>query len=144
MSNKEIAALLRALADLVERSDSKDIKDLLEGKARIISEDFLTMKTPKKDKKQPLPIKVNFESVRGRLENAASYEEGLKILEEEGVITRRNYLDELASLYDVSHPKTIKMNQLADRIVSAVVDSRLQVETMRSLNISGGSKSRDK
>jgi hypothetical protein len=139
MNKKEISALLRAVADLFERADSKDIKRLLEGGACLLIGDL-------QKKVENLPtspqIKVHWEKVKNRLETAGSTEEGLRILREEGVDKRKRDLEELARYYDVAVRKSEPMNSLTNRIVDAVVGSRVYSETMKNLDLRSHGKTR--
>ncbi|MGO9568038.1 MAG: hypothetical protein ACLP5H_10890 [Desulfomonilaceae bacterium] len=139
MNKKEIAALLRAVADLLERTDPRDVKRLLEGRASLVIGD------PQKDfEPHPsnLQIKVHWEKVKKRLEAARTTAEGLQILREEGADRTKRDLEELARHYDVAVRKSEPMANLANRIVDAVVGSRIYSETMKSLDLRSHGKTR--
>lgn len=139
MNKKEIVALLRAVADLLERTDPRGVKRLLEGRASLVLGD------PQKDFEPQSPnlqIKVHWDKVKTRLETARTTDEGLQILREEGVDRRKRDLEELARRYDVAARKSEAMANLANRIVDAVVGSRIYSETMKSLDLRSHGKTR--
>jgi len=132
MKRNELASLLRAIADCLEKASPEDIKHLMEGKLRFSLEvndnNQATIAASSK-------TKLGIENIKQRLEQANSIEEGLQILREEGVDKRKQPLGELARSYEVGVRKSENMADLAYRIVNAVVGSRLHAETMRNLSL---------
>ncbi len=139
MTKKEIAVILRAIADLLERTEPKEIKNLLKGTAHLVVD------YPKRgldNHSKNLQIKINWETVKSRLEAAQSTDEGLRILREEGLIRRRRNLEELARLYDVATSKSESVSMLAQHIADTVVGSRIYSETIQNLDLRSNRKTR--
>lgn len=130
MKRNELSALLRAIADWLDRVSPEDIKNLVAGKARFV----LEINSESKVAAPTIPkTKFDLENVKQRLEKAKSIEEGLQILRQTGLDKRKQPLEKLARCYEVGVRKSDNMADLAHRIVSAVVGSRLHAETMRNL-----------
>lgn len=136
MRQKELAALLRAVADWLDKANSEDIKSLVEGKSRftleVIEDEAATANRHQIEQKFDLGI------IRDKLEQAKSLEEGFQILRQNGIDKRKKHLEELAKSYEVGIRKSERMSDLAHRIVNAVIGSRLQVEITQNLSLGRG------
>lgn len=130
MNPKQLARLLRSLADLVERTDVAALHELLGGKRQFVLE---SVSPPSVAVPGPQDLNADLESIKGKLGKATSVDEGLRLLAEEGIDKRRSLLTQLARNYDVGIRKSERLGDFARRIVNAVVGSRVQSETMRSL-----------
>lgn len=132
MRKNEASAILKAIANWIDMATAEEIQAITEGKAR-----FVLAPAPDEDaaRENPGRLKLDLDRVQNRLETAESIEQGLEILREEGFDRRRQDLARLAKTYQVGVRKSEPMVDLAQRIVSAVVGSRLQAETMRTLDL---------
>lgn len=139
MTKKEIAAILRAIADLIERTKPSEIKNLVKGAAHLVV-DYPKRGPENHDKN--IEVKINWETVKRRLEAARSTDQGLQVLREEGVIRRRRNLEELARLYDVATSRSESVSMLAQHIADTVVGSKIYSETIQNLDLRSNRKTR--
>lgn len=129
MRTAELAALFRALADLLEQAGPSSISRLAEGELRLVLEPV-----PKAGK-SPAPQldEMDLETVKGQLAAATTVEEGMQVLARHRIDTRWSLLTTLARHYEVGVRKSERLEDLARRLVAAVVGSRIQSETIRAL-----------
>ena len=138
MRQKELAGLLRGIADWLESATSEDVKSLVEGRGRFHLEiDEVPQSSSSEKTFEP---SIDLESIRVGLEQAPSIEEALAILHSTGVDKRRKQLEQLGRSYKVAIRKSEPMSDLAHRIVSAVVGTRLHAEITQGLSLSRRSK----
>jgi hypothetical protein len=132
MSKKALVMALRQVAEIFDDLDDAQIQDFVDGAIR------LGVHSARASKRRT-PIEASGEcdvsALKEKLDAAKSIDEGLQVLHAIPDELRRQTLSMLAKSFEIGVRKTEKLSELEDRIVKAVVGSRIQSETMRSLPI---------
>ena len=137
MTRKQIAGLLRAVAEWLERATQDEVTELTSGRSAFAAQ-ARPQRSPR-PQRQP-PVRTGLDGVKRRLLEAKSVDEGLVILRDSGLAKSKGALRDLARSCDVGVRRSESTADLAHRIVSALVGSRIQAETMRSLPLEAGVK----
>jgi len=132
MSNKELVSVLTTISEMLDRSDIKGAKQLLDQKTRML---LKRSKARVKISSSEKLLDIQWDRVKSRLGSANSLEEGYQILKEEGVDKRKRYLEYLATQYTVPVRKSERINDLARRILDSAVGSRIYSDIIMNLDV---------
>lgn len=127
MSSREIANLLRAIADVIERSNVSDIESLTEAMSR--GGRNQRAKTSSGSGKQKDNAAADFSGLAARIIDSRDREEAKQIIEREG-LTRKE-LTQLGQAHNVHIVKEDKVDLIETKIVEALVGSRLNSKAIR-------------
>ena len=126
---KQLAAMLRKLADLVERSSTVEVDGLLSGRMELqIRETAPRVKGPTQ-RRLNTDSDVSYGDVAAKLAAFQSRDLGMELLRNE--FSTKTSLEKLARYLDLPVLRTDTIDSLCEKIVESEIGSRLRSEAVQ-------------
>ncbi|MDF8332010.1 hypothetical protein [Novosphingobium cyanobacteriorum] len=126
MSTPEIASLLRAIADVIERNSPLEIAELTEA---MKPSKTAKSRQPASSSKAKSKVRVDLNALSQRLLEATDRTQAAKILED--AYLSRKELADLGRIYDVHLIKEDNIEIIEQKIVESLVGARLNSRAIR-------------